>query len=160
MRRLPWLLLLGLASGCAAHRGPDRFISTDWATVRALPPQTDLAIAARAGDVTGHLVDVTDTALTVRQPGGTISLARGDIRAVAVRTPAGTTRTETIAKTTIGAAVISGLVALAMTAADENGSARGSEWGVVVAGTAAGAALGALRPPKQKLHLQLVYLHQ
>ena len=160
MRRLQWLLLLGLASGCAAHREPDRFISTDWATVRALPPHTDLAISARAGDVTGRLVDVTDLALMVRQPGGTISLARGDIRAIAVRTPAGTTRTETIVKTTIGAAVVSGLVAAVAASVDENGSARGSEWGVFVAATAAGAALGALRPPKQKFHQQLVYLHQ
>ena len=160
MRRLSWLLLLGLASGCAAHREPDRFISTDWSTVRALPPQTDLAIAAHAGDVTGRLVDVTDLALTVRQPGGTISLARADIRSVAVRTPAGTTRTEAIVKTTIGAAVVSGIVAAPVATIDENGSARGSERGAFVAGTAAGAALGALRPPKQKFHQQLVYLHQ
>ena len=160
MGRLQWLLLLGLASGCAAHHGPDRIISTDWAAVRALPPQTDLAISARSGDVTGRLVDVTDSVLTLRQPGGTIALARGDIRAVGVRTPAGTTRAETIVKTTIGAAVVSGLVAAVMASVDENGSARGSEWGVLVAGTAAGAALGALRPPKQKFHQQLVYLHQ
>jgi len=70
MHRLPWVLLLGLVSGCAAHRThvadrPDRLL--DWASVVAIPRAAPVRVTLNY-DIDGGLEDVTDSTLTIRVP--------------------------------------------------------------------------------------------
>ena len=121
MRGLTAMLIAGALSGCAAHRVPDRIISTDWTTVIAVPPGTDLAVALDDETVRhGRVREVTATTLTLWERHGADAIPRGSIARVAQRIDRGTARGPDFLRSTLVAAAISGVLGAVVAAMGEN----------------------------------------
>ena len=159
MRQVVAILLLGLLTGCAAHRGEPRTVSGNWSTVQALAPGSEVAIyLGEQYRRNGRLESVTDDNLSLRTRHGIDALQRKSIERVAIRTSTGRSRRGPIAKTALIAATIVGGLALLGTLWAENPPHNEFKWGLFVAGTAGGAAVGAMRAPEETFRERLVYI--
>src|SRR5436190_13367834 len=101
------LLFCVLLSGCATHQAAPRIISTDWATVEALSPGTEVAVTVTDDQVRlGEVKSVSAAAITLREKAGLRIVSRAEIWRVTVREPAGVNRWPLVVQTAaIGAAV-------------------------------------------------------
>jgi hypothetical protein len=147
------------ASACAAHRVPDRIISTDWATIQALPEGTEVTAALDGEEVRrGRIREVTSSTMTLWERHGPQVIPRARIAHVAERIASAPSRGRTFMRTTMAAAAIAGLFGAVVAAMGENGSTRDDGVEAFVIGTLAGAAYGAARQPTQRYDERLVYI--
>lgn len=81
---MPLLLIVGLFAGNGSLVCAQQTASTsDWAVVKGIPTNTRLLVKQKKGkDVTGDMIEATDTALTIDHNGKPISFARADVRQI------------------------------------------------------------------------------
>ena len=160
MWRFTSILLLGLvAGGCAARQHAPRTVSASWSTVQGLPPGTNLAVYLGEQEARyGALEVAADENLTIRGSRGLEALSRARIQRIAVRTATGSSRKAPIVQTTLIGAAISGGLALVLAGMAENPPHNEFKWPLFLAGTAAGAAVGAARAPRETFSERLVYI--
>ena len=106
----------------------------------------------------GLLEVVADETLTIRGGGGLEALSRASIQRIAVRTATGASRKAPIVQTTLIGAAISGGLALLAAGLAENPPHNEFKWPLFLGGTAAGAAIGAARTPRETFSERLVYV--
>lgn len=153
------MVCVGVLSGCAGHRVPDRIISTDWHTVEAVAPATEIAAYLDHDDVRhGRIQAATAQGLVISERTGASGIPRERIARVALRISDGASRTPSIVKTAIVSGVISGLAGLFVASVGENGLTRGEGWIIFVVGTAAGTAIGAAHAPVVRFHERVMYI--
>jgi hypothetical protein len=141
------------------NRAPVRIISTDWATVRALAPGTDVGVLLQGGEVRyGRVNDVSGEALTLWEPKGRSIVARARIDRLAVRRLLGAARAPRILQTALVGALITGALAMVAAGMEENPRPDGSKWALFFGGTALGAAIGSQRAPAERFREQVVYV--
>lgn len=146
-------------SGCAAHRVPERVISTSWRTVQAIAPGTEVGVAVGEGDVRyGRVQEVTDQSLTLWERGGADRLLRPNVERLALRISKGRSRVPRAIKTALGSAVVSGLVGLLVASMGENHLTEDDGLRVFVIGTMAGTMLGASQAPQEQFEDRVVYI--
>ena len=156
-----WFLLLAscVTIGCAAHRAPLPTVSADWSTVQALAPGTQLAVYVGEQESRhGRLESVSDENLVISGPRAIEVLPRTRIQRIAIRTSTGLSRRPPIVKTAVIAAVVSAALAWLAQAMAENPPQNRFRWSFVVAATAGGAAVGAMRAPAETFRERLVYM--
>jgi hypothetical protein len=157
--RLPFVLLLVFAAGCAARRVVPPTVPTDWSVERALPPGTDVAVDLGSYEVKyGRVQAVSEQDLVIRRTRSLEIMARGRVERLAVRTP--TSASRPIAKTALIAAAIAGGLMLFAKGMEENPRPDGGKWAFVAVGTTIGAGVGALRAPQQQFSERLVYIRR
>lgn len=106
----------------------------------------------------GVLEVVADETLTIRGSHGLAALSRAAIQRIAVRTATGSSRKAPIVQTTLIGAAVSGGLALLLAGLAENPPHNEFKWPFFLGGTAAGAAIGATRAPRETFTERLVYV--
>ena len=159
MRWLGSIVLTATLSGCAARTAPVRIISTEWSTVQALSPGTDVTIVIDGGEVRhGRLRETTSDTLTLWERHGAAIIPRARIARVAVRTSTGATKTPNVIRGAIVGAIITGALAWFASSIEEGESPNSGSWGMFFLGTAGGAAIGSAQPPAEQFREQLIYI--
>ena len=101
---------------------------------------------------------MADGTLALRGQDGLQALSRARIERIAVRTSTGVSRRGPIIQTALIGAAISGGLALFAKMMDENPRPDSRKWGLFIGGTAAAAAIGAMRAPRETFSERLVYI--
>jgi hypothetical protein len=159
MKTLAGLSAALMLSGCAAHHVPPPTVSADWSTVRALAPGTELAVYVGDQEVRfGRLTDVSAEELMIARPQSVDVLPRKRIDRIAIRISTGLSRRGPMIKSAVIAAIICTGIAWLAQAWAENPPQNQFKWKFVVAGTAAGAAVGSVRAPAETFRERLVYM--
>jgi hypothetical protein len=134
-------------------------ISTDWATVLAIPAGTDVSVVLDGDEVhRGRVREVTANTLTLWERRGADAIPRPRIGRISQRFDRGATQAPRIVRTTIVAAAISALLGAVVGAMGENGLTKDDGVVIFAVGTIAGAAYAASRPPAAKYEERLIYI--
>jgi hypothetical protein len=134
-------------------------ISTDWATVEALRPDTKVVLTLNDDWLSrGEIQSVSAAAITLRERTKVSVVPRVAVWRVTVREPAGTRRWSRVVKGAAAGAAITAVPAYLAWGIDENGVNREGTVQLFLLGPAIGAAIGSMRAPEQVFRERVVYI--